>query len=268
VDGPSSQPVANSSRAPIVSESLLEFTITSSDLCTKPSIDWSEIDGKDELDEALRPYLAEIFPDALDYASQPPPSPPPSKFLSDRSLSLYSQLVAPPPLAPPNWLRSRIRRLFLVSLGVPVDLDEILPASKQKKLVLPSMHLISERSPRGSTDSRRENGAISRLKGQNDSNASIDSSGTKRSRRRKDEVPEPEFDIFEARRIGGTTESKLMGMDDAELKEHVALLREIDRRGVEALAYWQKRKEGALKEKEAFEGVIENLVKHARKVRK
>ena len=61
-----------------------------------------------------------------------------SIFLSERSHSLWSQLVAPPPLQPPDWVRSRIRRLFLVSLGVPVDLDEILPASKQKKLILPS----------------------------------------------------------------------------------------------------------------------------------
>src|ERR1700753_1836134 len=107
----------------------------------QPSIDWSEIDSAEDLDEAIRPYIAKLFPEAVDYASQPAPSQPPSKFLSDRSLSLYSQLVAPPPLAPPNWLRSRIRRLFLVSLGVPVDLDEILPASKQKKLILPSIHM-------------------------------------------------------------------------------------------------------------------------------
>src|ERR1700761_2862830 len=234
----------------------------------QPSIDWSTIDNMDDLDDAIRPYIVKLFPDAVDYESQPPPSPPPSKFLSERSLSLYSQLVAPPPLAPPNWLRSRIRRLFLVSLGVPVDLDEILPASKQKKLVLPSIRLSSEVSPRVSSDSRPENGAISRIKAQNDSSASLESSGSRRSKRRKDGGREPEFNTSMAVRVGSTTESRLNGLDDAELKEHVALLKTLETRGQEALAYWQKRKEGAEKEKEAFEGVIENLVKHARKVRK
>jgi len=232
-----------------------------------PSLDWSEIDSIDELNEALQPYISKLYPDAQNYKTQSSSSLPPSKFLSDRSLSLYSQLVAPPPLAPPDWLRSRIRRMFLVSLGVPVDLDEILPASKQKKLVLPSMHLHTDPSPRDSTDSRTANGAISRLKEQNDSNVSIDSSG-KRRKGRKDEVREPDFDTSAAVRLGQTTESRLKGMDDGELKEHVELLVVLNKRGEEAFEFWRERREGALMEKEAFEGVIENLVKHARKTRK
>jgi len=232
-----------------------------------PSLDWSDIDNMDELNEAIRPYLAKLYPDAEDYTSQQTSALPPSKFLSDRSLSLYSQLVAPPPLAPPDWLRSRIRRMFLVSLGVPVDLDEILPASKQKKLVLPSMQLQFEPSPRGSTDSRHASGAVSRLKEQNDSSISVDSSG-KRRKGRKEEAREPDFDTSAAMRIAQTTESRLNGMEDEELKEHVRLLVSLTQKGDEALEYWQSLKDGALKEKEAFEGVIENLVKHARKTRK
>lgn len=33
------------------------------------------------------------------------------------------------------------------------------------------------------------------------------------------------------------------------------------------LEYWLKRRDGLRKEKEAFEGVIENLVRHAQRVR-
>jgi len=212
-----------------------------------------------ELEEWMQDSMGKLFPGLDQLSDQPRPSTPPSKFLSDRSLSLYSQLVAPPPLAPPNWLRSRIRRLFLVSLGVPVDLDEILPASKQKKLVLASMH-----SPRASGEFR----AVSRLKGQNDSNVSVDSASTKKSRKRNQESMAPEFDTSEALRIGGTTESKLQGMEDSELKSHVALLESLQKLGDEALDYWNKSKESAIKEKEAFEGVISNLVKHAKKIRK
>ena len=88
--------------------------------------------------EAISPHYSALFPSIDDISSDPPAHLPESNstFLSERSLSLWSQLVAPPPLQPPNWVRSRIRRLFLVSLGVPVDLDEILPKSKQKKHVI------------------------------------------------------------------------------------------------------------------------------------
>jgi Domain of unknown function (DUF5102) len=145
-----------------------------------------------------------------------------------------------------------------------VDLDEILPASKQKKLVLPSINL--EKSPRQSTDSRGV-GTVSRLKGEaNDSSASV---GSKKGKpRRKDEPTQPEVDLSAAARMGRTTDVRLQSMSDAELTEHVDRLEELMRQARAALAYWEQRKEGAVKEKEAFEGVIENLVKHARKFRK
>jgi len=242
----------------------------SPDVSSKPlfyPLDWTNIDDNDDLRNALGPYMTNLFPNAEVADQIQPPPPPPQSLLSDRSLSLYSQLVAPPPLAPPNWLRSRIRRLFLVSLGVPVDLDEILPASKQKKLVLPSISL--EKSPRQSTDSRGV-GGVSRLKSENnDSSASVDAAGNKKGKtRRKDEPVEPQLDISEATRMGRTTEVRLESMSDQELTEQVDRLEELMRQARASLAYWEQRKEGAVKEKEAFEGVIENLVKHARKVRK
>ncbi|KAF2668491.1 hypothetical protein BT63DRAFT_440655 [Microthyrium microscopicum] len=233
-----------------------------------PAFDWSEIDSIDEITAALGPYTDKLYPDASLISALQPPSPPPHTFLSDRRLSLYQQLVAPPPLAPPNWLRSRIRRLFLVSLGVPVDLDEILPASKQKKLILPSFA-----SPRGSTDSRRSPNPTARLKGANDSSVSVDSWGNDLTRRNSSRRPrevdsEPTFESAEAVRLGATTIEALAGMGDEELQAHVKRVEEMGERAREALGYWERRREGAVKEKEAFEGVIENLVKHARKVRK
>jgi len=190
-----------------------------------------------------------------------------SIFLSERSLSLWAQLVAPPPLQPPDWVRSRIRRLFLVSLGVPVDLDEILPASKQKKLILPSIHIPGDRSPRISTDDR-SNGALARVKRENASSASIDSSSSRTERKRKGPPPPPQLDISAATMLCSTTEAALDNFTDDELRRHVKQLQELKERANEVVEYWTKRMESALGDKEAFEGVIENLVKHAKKVRK
>ncbi|KAE9970688.1 hypothetical protein EG328_006113 [Venturia inaequalis] len=229
--------------------------------------------------------------DVLSPAFEPSPAPPaptqpmipsPQIFLSDRSLSLYTQLIAPPPLAPPNWLRSRIRRLFLVSLGVPVDLDEILPASKQKKLILPSINLRPSdgRSPRGSTDSRSQTpsgGQVSKLKADgNDSSQSLDSSASTAAGKRKSRklpstanTPQaPVFDSSRATRLAQTTEVKLEGMSDAELRAHVKELETLLETARDVEGFWKGRVQEAGKEKEAFEGVIENLVTFARKNRK
>lgn len=194
-------------------------------------------------------------------------------FPSDRSRSLWKQLVTPPPLQPPNWTQSRIRRLLLVSLGVPVDLDEILPPSKQKKLVLPDINL--EPSSRKS-ESDKTLGSVARLKAQaaNDSSGSVDStqSGSKeragRPKRPKGPPPPPELDLVAVRRICATTDEKLDGFTREELEAHVSELKALIEKTSELLEHWLKRRDGLRKEKEAFEGVIENLVRHARRVRK
>ena len=185
--------------------------------------------------------------------------------MSDRSLSLWSQLVAPPPLQPPNWVRSRIRRLFLVSLGVPIDLDEILPASKQKKLVLPSTNF------RGRSESPapgRQTGSKVHLKHDNESSTSVDKPSTKSTRRKKGIATAPEIDLQAAKLLCTTTEAALSNMTVEELTIHVRKLENLTSRASEVLEYWLKRRDSALGDKEAFEGVIENLVKHARRVRK
>ncbi|KIW08671.1 hypothetical protein, variant 2 [Verruconis gallopava] len=241
-----------------------------------PIADFRDANDIESIQSICAPYLRALFPSYPPTTSSSLPPPNQQIFLSERSASLYSQLIAPPPLAPPNWLRSRIRRLFLVSLGVPVDLDEILPASKQKKLVLPSGLLKSpdpnkEKSPRPSSDDRSQ---LGKLKAGHDSDASLTStaSGKQRKSRRKagnKEVEQPpEFDTVAARRLAQTTQERIDGMSDKELKEHIKEVERMNEKGREYLGYWQRKVEEAGREKEAFEGVIENLVNFARKVRK
>ncbi|KAI0553536.1 hypothetical protein F4679DRAFT_423352 [Xylaria curta] len=239
-----------------------------------PSFPILDLDGLDSEDilTASEPYLDALYPpDVLDI---PPLTSPPNDnpiFFNPRSASLWSQLAAPPPLQPPDWIRSRIRRLFLVSLGVPVDLDEILPASKQKKLVLPSLHRVtSNGSLRTSTDSR----SVSRLRKSdtNGSSVSVDSQGKEkprsRSKKRKAPPQGPEFDLVAAKQLCATTEEAMRGMTDIELQRHVRKLKEMEVLANEVHEFWKKRTDEKIGDREAFEGVIENLVKHARKTRK
>ncbi|KAI1261099.1 hypothetical protein F5Y18DRAFT_403432 [Xylariaceae sp. FL1019] len=239
-----------------------------------PSFPILDLDGLDaeEILSASEPYLDALYPpDVLEILPLPAPPHDNPIFFNPRSASLWSQLAAPPPLQPPDWIRSRIRRLFLVSLGVPVDLDEILPASKQKKLVLPSLNRVtSNGSLRTSTDSR----SLSRLRKQdaNSSSVSIDSQGKEKpsssSKKRKGLSQVPEFDLVAAKQLCATTDEALKGMTDAELQQHVNKLKEMEDVANEVHEFWKKRTDEKIGDREAFEGVIENLVKHARKTRK
>ncbi|KIY02592.1 uncharacterized protein Z520_01057 [Fonsecaea multimorphosa CBS 102226] len=247
-----------------------------------PLIDSGALSSIPDFVTAAQMHLDAMFPSSTtDYSSRIPPQQPiPDSspiFPSDRSRSLWKQLITPPPLQPPNWTQSRIRRLFLVSLGVPVDLDEILPPSKQKKLILPDINL--EPSSRRS-EGDKTIGSLARLKAQagaNDSSASLDSTQSgaakegqraSRSRKPKGPPPPPELDLAAVKRLCATTEEKLEGLTDEELQSHVEELNGLTARTSEVLEYWLKRRDGLVKEKEAFEGVIENLVRHARRVRK
>ena len=57
------------------------------------------------------------------------------------SREMYKMLLkTPPPTKPPNWIRSRIRRQHLITLGIPVNLDEVLPRATSKPLPMLEIH--------------------------------------------------------------------------------------------------------------------------------
>lgn len=56
-------------------------------------------------------------------------------MLHNNSREMYKVLLqTPPPIKLPNWTQSRIRRQHLIALGIPVNLDEMLPSAKGKAL--------------------------------------------------------------------------------------------------------------------------------------
>ncbi|UPX13051.1 uncharacterized protein EKO05_0003580 [Ascochyta rabiei] len=231
-----------------------------------PVLDFAQLSSLEAIVDATQPYMNEIYPCPHDLPTLSTTADTRSIFHSERSHSLWTQLVAPPPLQPPDWVRSRIRRLFLVSLGVPVDLDEILPASKQKKLILPSIHIPGDKSPRPSSDGRNPN-ALDRVKRENTSNTSVDSSKSRTERPRRGPPPPPELDLSATSMLCATTEAALLHFTDDELQIHVDHLKGLQLRAEQVFAYWQKQLESALGDKDAFEQVIESLVAHAKKLR-
>jgi hypothetical protein len=74
-----------------------------------------------------------------------------------RSREAYAQLTTPPLLKPLDWTRSRTRREHLISMGVPVNLDEV---DSHRLAALPPLRIttgapIPKISSRRSEDSQR-----------------------------------------------------------------------------------------------------------------
>ena len=125
-------------------------------------------------------------------------------------------------------------------------------------------------TPRGSFEIR----SAARLKNSeaNASSTSVDSYGKPKdsgsSNRRKKGPAEPQLDLVSGKQLCTTTGAALDNMTDQELREHLKKLEALRSLADEALSYWKKKTDEKIGDREAFEGVIENLVKHARKVRK
>ena len=66
-----------------------------------------------------------------------------------------------PQIQPVNWIRSRTRRQHLISLGIPINLDEVLPRTLEK---IPTLQITTRPSsaPPGPRQSRPGSGVGSR----------------------------------------------------------------------------------------------------------
>lgn len=199
--------------------------------------------------------------DDSEYQNAPPPLQhiTPKAYFSERSESLWNQLaVIAPEVHPIDWKRSSIRRLLLVSLGVPLDLDEILPNKNTKRLVLPS----------SATTSKQQNDDAAKT----ESTETTTSSATTTSKQDSAEVEElnieTENSVSKWQQLANVSVEACEGMDEAELQAHVENLKSAIQKAEPLFQKWETKKQAAEKDKEAFEGVIESLLEYAQRLRR
>ena len=75
------------------------------------------------------------------------------------SREMYKMLLkTPPPTKPSNWIRSRIRRQHLIALGIPVNLDEVLPRVTSTPLPMLEIHTRPMSAPPSQHNTSYSNG--------------------------------------------------------------------------------------------------------------
>lgn len=219
-------------------------------------------------------------------------------YFTVRSQSLWDQLALTPTTPSQtaanltDWKRSAIRRFFLVSLGVPVDLDEVNPhKGKQKRLILPGSNTSNQQYQRQaqhnksisiatiqsnastSDQSGTLSNPISRQGTFNDSNSAPGGSNfspnsSTLNRTNSLAIDNEDETFSEWSRMASVSDIAIKNMNAEELSEYIRVVALALDAAKTTQGQWLARRDDALKDKAAFEGVIENLVDYAQRVGK
>ncbi|KAJ7639021.1 hypothetical protein FB45DRAFT_418502 [Roridomyces roridus] len=174
------------------------------------------------------------------------------------SRELYTMLFqSPPPTKPPNWTRSRIRRQHLISLGVPVNLDEVLPPQANGK-PMPALQVTTRpmSAPPGPRPS--VGGAAS----------PVHRSGTPQDRGRSQQFgPKPEIDDAKIAHLLALDAETLAIQPLSTLEGYLAALRAQTATTSALLSHLLQTRESLQQDSETYNKLIAELVSEAQKVK-
>ncbi|KAK9248310.1 hypothetical protein V1506DRAFT_468630 [Lipomyces tetrasporus] len=242
-------------------------------------LDMDDFSSTELLEAATAAIADDIFPASRMIAATSDSYDPPAVLksplqISSRSASLWSSLKEVPSPQPTEWRTSRIRRTYLVSLGVPVDLDQVLPTKhRQEKLVLSSRRSMpisnGPLSARPSMQSTRSAPLLDDTASDLPSRpASVPPPASGISSRSGTPGPPPEFDADYARQLSRVSEVALENMTADELSAHVQELERVKIEASTVLAYWIDQRNSSAEDKTKYEGVIESSIEYAQRLRR
>ncbi|KZP24696.1 hypothetical protein FIBSPDRAFT_784613 [Athelia psychrophila] len=195
-------------------------------------------------------------------------------LVAPESRDLYNALFhAPPPMKPPNWTRSRIRQQHLISLGIPVNLDEIMPYAAGK--ALPPLQ-ITTRPMSAPPVARNLPQSIKPAASTNNSRANSRANsrtGTPVSTTRPSTVsqlglgPKPQLEEAKVTELLAVDPDTLPLMPLASLERHLAEIRAQTVNTSGLLTHLLQTREALQQDSETYNGLIAELVSEAQKTK-
>ncbi|KAF5387629.1 hypothetical protein D9615_000576 [Tricholomella constricta] len=185
-------------------------------------------------------------------------------LVKPESRDLYNMLVqSPPPTKPPNWTRSRIRRQHLIALGIPVNLDEVLPRANGKPL--PPLEITTRpmSAPPGPRNPLHQHNIPA---SSNNSRA-----GTPQPSRQPTPPshfgPKPELDQAKIQNLLNLNPDTLTIQPLSSLERHLADLRTQTAATSALLTHLLQARESLQQDNETYNGLIAELVGEAQKMK-
>ncbi|KAI0317936.1 hypothetical protein OF83DRAFT_1171561 [Amylostereum chailletii] len=189
-------------------------------------------------------------------------------LITPESRILYQTLFAssPPPAHPPNWTRTRIRRQHLITLGIPVNLDEVLPHANGKPL--PALQITTRpmSAPPGAR-SAHVNGGTSSLHGSR-AGSSASAARTRGGAAAQLSLgPKPQLDEMKISGLLAPTHDQLSLLPLPVLNRHLAELRTETGNTSALLTHLLQTKDALQQDSDMYNKLIAELVGEAQKMK-
>ncbi|KAG6877241.1 hypothetical protein C0992_010467 [Termitomyces sp. T32_za158] len=192
-------------------------------------------------------------------------------LVDPESRNLYKMLVqTPPPTKPPNWTRSRIRRQHLIALGIPVNLDEVLPHASGKPL--PPLEITTRpmSAPPGTRNSTQNGVTSSNINSRAGTPQPLAGRLTTSSRF----GPEPQLEYSKIQKLleldpgtGLLRQDTLTIQPISTLEKHLEELRVQTTTASTLLTHLLQSREALRQDSETYNGLIAELVGEAQKMK-
>jgi len=189
-------------------------------------------------------------------------------LVTAESRDLYNTLFhSPPPTKPPNWTRSRIRQQHLISLGIPVNLDELLPHANGKPL--PPLQISTR--PMSAPPSARNNSQQNKVStSTNNSRAGTPILSARSGPSTISQLglgPKPELDNAKINKLLELDPETLPLLPLATLERHLDDLRTQTVTTSTLLTHLLQTREALQQDSETYNGLIAELVNEAQKTK-
>lgn len=190
-------------------------------------------------------------------------------LVTPESRRLYTMLMDSPPLMEPiNWTRSRIRQQHLIALGLPVNLDELLPHASGKPL--PPLHISTR--PMSAPPGPRNGPLRSTPPSRTNSRAGTPRVGTPQPSTRVGPTvsqlgigPKPKLDDKRVEELLKLDTDQLTLLPLAKLERHLVDLRTETTNASSLLTHLLQTRDALQQDSETYNKLIAELVSEAQK---
>ncbi|KAF9534748.1 hypothetical protein CPB83DRAFT_802934 [Crepidotus variabilis] len=185
-------------------------------------------------------------------------------LITPSSREMYRHLLqTPPPTKPPNWTRSRIRRQHLIALGIPVNLDEVLPPRPiGKPLPILEIHTRPMSAPPGVRNQHQTNGSTSSKPGSR--------SGTPKPGERgvfAQFGPKPELEMAKINKLLALNTEQLTMQSLVNVERYLAEIKAQTANTSDLLTYLLQSRDALQQDSETYNGLIAEMVGQAQSLR-
>ncbi|WVR03114.1 hypothetical protein IAU60_000104 [Kwoniella sp. DSM 27419] len=198
-------------------------------------------------------------------------------LVAESSRDAYAQLTTAPMLKPLDWTRSRVRREHLISMGVPVNLDEV---DSHRLSALPPLRITTgaahqpRRADTVDVDSNGRYTSAQKGKGREtstDGNAPVSAGPNGRSTANGNSKyglgTRPELDMARAEEYCGLEEDQLSLLSVAKLRQLQSDLSGTSAQASALLTWLLQFKDAQTQDAATYNGIISELIANAAKAK-